>query len=439
MLSAFLPPLSHALFSSYANDALHFKSEGTDDTPADFHSPLSANYWPEAERSKNVPLSDGLQPHAVRTASFNHKNDKAGKPPDADEAQNSHRRKTITTSTTGDAHEACRDKRDRLADATTNDIHDVEPHRSDRTVKTHGEEGEEGKLSLGDLGSRREERPSKLFPPDGAEVCVRDGVSLPYEGDQKTTVMAGSTGAPEYGSRAECNTDVVLTVTNNPNDGRIPPEKAFVVGSARGGEGMASLSGEGARVQPFDVAQGRGGGSDGEADAAAAEDNEINVSSSRRAARIVTVSVKPMNPLRESTSISPHSTSTQKEKSDKSSSEGDDPILSTSKRPTAGHERAGRGSGGKGEGLHTQGVTEEKIPQGDKNTHLGLGSGNRLVADGEEGQDFPPAASAARLGLDQGGLPDVLDFSLDDISEIDAGGEWGADEAGGSLSSSSGV
>lgn len=43
-------------------------------------------------------------------------------------------------------------------------------------------------------------------------------------------------------------------------------------------------------------------------------------------------------------------------------------------------------------------------------------------------------ADASRLGLEGDDFPDVAEFDLDDISEIDAGGEW-AGSAGGSLSS----
>ncbi|CAM9430697.1 unnamed protein product, partial [Hapterophycus canaliculatus] len=44
-------------------------------------------------------------------------------------------------------------------------------------------------------------------------------------------------------------------------------------------------------------------------------------------------------------------------------------------------------------------------------------------------------ADASRLGLEGDGFPDLSDFDVDDISEIDAGGEWAGSEGAWSLSS----
>ena len=58
---------------------------------------------------------------------------------------------------------------------------------------------------------------------------------------------------------------------------------------------------------------------------------------------------------------------------------------------------------------------------------------------GREGRQGPSTAessfSPSRLGIEGEGHPDVLSFDLDDISEIDAGGEWAAGRGEGSLSS----
>ena len=66
---------------------------------------------------------------------------------------------------------------------------------------------------------------------------------------------------------------------------------------------------------------------------------------------------------------------------------------------------------------------------------VGVSSGAR---DGGPTSVIPgpsaPLAAASQLGLDGDGFPDVAEFDLDDISEIDAGGEWAGSE-GGSLSS----
>ncbi|CAM9312270.1 unnamed protein product [Ectocarpus fasciculatus] len=47
----------------------------------------------------------------------------------------------------------------------------------------------------------------------------------------------------------------------------------------------------------------------------------------------------------------------------------------------------------------------------------------------------PLVPDAARLGLEGDDFPDVSEFDVDDISEIDAGGEWGGSAGSGSLSS----
>lgn len=48
-----------------------------------------------------------------------------------------------------------------------------------------------------------------------------------------------------------------------------------------------------------------------------------------------------------------------------------------------------------------------------------------------------PVTAASRLGLEGNGFPDASEFNLDDISEIDAGGEWAGSDGGGGGSLSS--
>lgn len=99
------------------------------------------------------------------------------------------------------------------------------------------------------------------------------------------------------------------------------------------------------------------------------------------------------------------------------------------------------------------GTPSEEMTVGQDNgrTFSGVGSANgegkqlargqvRIGAEKEEntlsgiGPDSPVVA-ASRLGLEGDGFPDISEFDLDDISEIDAGGEWTASEGRESLSS----
>ncbi|CAM9466621.1 unnamed protein product [Ectocarpus sp. 12 AP-2014] len=97
-------------------------------------------------------------------------------------------------------------------------------------------------------------------------------------------------------------------------------------------------------------------------------------------------------------------------------------------KTTAGHssERPTALSGG----VDVAGADTARLP----------GSGGTKLTNENLDVTIPASASlvtdAARLGLEGDEFPDVSDFDVDDISEIDAGGEWAGSAAGsGSLSS----
>lgn len=85
-----------------------------------------------------------------------------------------------------------------------------------------------------------------------------------------------------------------------------------------------------------------------------------------------------------------------------------------------------------------------QIPSQSSNGHSGKpsseGSGASMAGTSIGGKTnlipgpSAPVAAASQLGLEGDRFPDVSEFDLDDISEIDAGGEWAGSE-GGSLSS----
>lgn len=165
-------------------------------------------------------------------------------------------------------------------------------------------------------------------------------------------------------------------------------------------------------------------GLDGEADA-----------SGSRVPRLVTVSVKPrgmrQQPSPDSTGlISPRVR------------EGEDSYAAS-----PGGGQASQGSAASG--IHPSGQGDSRYAgegNGSRLTHGGHSSTrsgvSRDTRPGEAGREDRQGLSASespfspsRLGIEGEGYPDALNFDLDDISEIDAGGEWAAGEGEGSLSS----
>lgn len=169
--------------------------------------------------------------------------------------------------------------------------------------------------------------------------------------------------------------------------------------------------------------------------------------SGSRAPRLVTVSVKPR---RQQQSSSPESTAFNSPRFRREDSEADSKADSKAVAPGGGPasqncaasgtlhpvDRGGGRNAGEESGARlTRGVHSSPMP--------GVSSGRRLgEAGGEHRRNSSAAAgsssfSPSQLGIEGEGYPDALEFDLDDISEIDAGGEWEAEEEEGSSSSSS--
>lgn len=178
-----------------------------------------------------------------------------------------------------------------------------------------------------------------------------------------------------------------------------------------------------------------------------------------RTPKMVTVVVKPMKPST-ATPSSPRqrkliSSSSHQDDNQSSPSAGEPRHRQDKQGAGIEDERDGEGYGGASyeEGGHYGEIVDashgtSSMAQRERNDNpTGFGDRRSLDAARERRVDSAsrfsafalersPIASASRLGLEEEGLPDVSGFDLDDISEIDAGGEWGGvDGVEGSLSS----
>lgn len=173
-----------------------------------------------------------------------------------------------------------------------------------------------------------------------------------------------------------------------------------------------------------------------------------------RTPRVMTVSVKPKNnqppsstsPQEETSSALPQrqicQTGNTNAESDIDVSRQDDRVdgseasLSTPsfvprRNGIPSAERQAAGDNGQpsleGGGANTESKYIERGPSSSGTKH----EGTKNSASGLSG----PVAAASQLGLEGDRFPDVSEFDLDDISEIDAYGEWVGSEGGASLSS----
>lgn len=175
-----------------------------------------------------------------------------------------------------------------------------------------------------------------------------------------------------------------------------------------------------------------------------------------RTPRMVTVSVKPRRNQRPAASISPQEESTSASPQRPGFLAGNtnntgtaagvprrcDVIDSSEASPTTPGFTAVRGGIPSVERPITR--DDELLSSGGDGTNVTGAALERLSTSSraQEGNSTrltpgpsAPVAAASQLGLEGEGFPDVSDFDLDDISEIDAGGEWAGSDGGASLSS----
>lgn len=159
-----------------------------------------------------------------------------------------------------------------------------------------------------------------------------------------------------------------------------------------------------------------------------------NDASGNRAPRLVTVSVKPRG-IRQQSSPDSAASNSPRVRGEDSYASSPDGSQATQGSAASGAHPSGQGGGSDvGEGNEsrlTHGVHSSTRAGVSRYMRPGRAAGENRPSSSAAGSSFSPS----RLGIEGEGYPDALEFDLDDISEIDAGGEWAAEGGEGSLSS----